>query len=91
MRREKGLPLTIMGLREIVDRYLAAAGAYGKVIPISALRLPRAEAEKTFNVLDEDYNISRFIHFVCAAGADYSINGFPQSHISIDSDIQSIL
>ncbi|HXU48823.1 MAG TPA: hypothetical protein VN727_07230 [Candidatus Binatia bacterium] len=91
LHQGKGLTLTIMGLREIVDRYLAAAGGYSKVIPISALKLPRAEAEKVFNALDEDYNISRYIHFVCAAGADYSINGFPQSHISIDSDIQSIL
>jgi len=81
----------MLGLREIVDRYLAVAGGYGKVVPISALKLPHAEAEKAFDALDEDYNISRFIHFVCAAGADYSINGFPQSHISIDSDIQSIL
>jgi hypothetical protein len=80
-----------MDLRDIVDRYLAASGGYGKVVAISALMLPRTEAEKTFNALDEDYNISRYIHFVCAAGADYSINGFPQSHISIDSDIQSIL
>ena len=80
-----------MSLREIVERYLGVAGGYGKVVPISALGLSRAEAEKTFDMLDEDYNISRFIHFMCAAGADYSINGFPQSHLSIDSDIQSIL
>lgn len=80
-----------MSLREIIERYLSVAGDYGKVIPISALGLSRADAEKTFGVLDEDYHISRFIHFICAAGADYSINGFPQSHLSIDSDIQSIL
>lgn len=80
-----------MSLREIVERYLNVAGGYGKVIPISALGLTRAEAEKSFDILDEDYNISRFIHFMCAAGADYSINGFPQSHLSIDPDIQSIL
>jgi len=80
-----------MSLREIIERYLSVAGGYGKVIPISALGLSRAEAEKAFGVLDEDYNISRFIRFVCAAGADYSINGFPQSHLSIDSDIQTIL
>ncbi|HTZ75791.1 MAG TPA: hypothetical protein VMB47_17880 [Candidatus Aquilonibacter sp.] len=80
-----------MSLREIVDRYLAAAGAYGKVVPLSALGLSRGEAESTFNALDEDYNISRYFHFVCAAGADYRINGFPQSHVSIDSEIKSIL
>jgi hypothetical protein len=80
-----------MTLREIVDKYLAAAGTYGKTVPLSALGLSRTEAEKAFSVLDEDYNISRFFHFQCAAGANFTINGFPQSHVSIDGEIQSIL
>lgn len=80
-----------MSLREIVERYLAVAGGYGRVVPISALGLSRAEAEKAFSPLDEDYHISRYFHFQCAAGANYSINGFPQSHLSIDSGVQSIL
>jgi len=80
-----------MSLREIVDKYLAAAGGYGKTIPISALGLGRRDAEIVFSALDEDYNISRYFHFQCAAGANYEINGFPQSHVSIDSEVQSIL
>jgi hypothetical protein len=80
-----------MTLREIVEKYLAASGGYGKTVPLSALSLSRKEAEKAFSILDEDYNISRYFHFQCAAGADYNINGFPQSHLSIDSEIQSIL
>jgi hypothetical protein len=80
-----------MTLREIVDKYLAAAGSYGKTIPISALGIDRRNAEKAFSVLDEDYNISRYFHFQCAAGANYEINGFPQSHVSIDPEVQSIL
>ena len=80
-----------MTLREVVDKYLAAAGGYGKTVPLSALGLSRAEAEKTFDALDEDYNISRFFHFQCAAGANFTINGFPQSHLSIDAEVQSIL
>jgi hypothetical protein len=80
-----------MTLREIVDKYLAASGGYGKTVPLSALGLSRAEAEKVFDALDEDYNISRFFHFQCAAGANYTINGFPQSHLSIDAQVQSIL
>ena len=80
-----------MTLREIVDKYLAAAGGYGKTVPISALGLSRAEAEKTFDALDEDYNISRFFHFQCAVGANFTINRFPQSHLSIDTEVQSIL
>jgi hypothetical protein len=78
-------------LREVVEKYLAVSGGYGKVVSLSALGLSRADAEKAFNALDEDYNISRFFHFQCAAGANYTINGFPQTHLSIDSDIQSIL
>jgi hypothetical protein len=80
-----------MTLKQIVDRYLEAAGGYGKTVPLSALGLSRNEAEQAFGVLDEDYNISRFFHFQCAAGANYRINGFPQSHVSIDADVQSIL
>lgn len=80
-----------MSLKDIVDRYLAAAGGYGKVVPLSALGLSRGDAEKVFGVLDEDYHISRYFHFVCAAGANYTINGFPQSHLSIDAEVQSIL
>jgi hypothetical protein len=80
-----------MTLREIVDKYLAAAGGYGKTVPLSALGLSRGDAEKAFGFLDEDYHISRYFHFQCAAGANYNINGFPQSHISIDSEIQTIL
>jgi hypothetical protein len=47
--------------------------------------------ESVFSAFDEDYHISRFFHFQCAAGAGYKINGFPQSHVSIDADIQAIL
>jgi hypothetical protein len=80
-----------MNLREIVEKYLAASGGYGKTVSLSSLGLSRADAEKAFDVLDEDYNISRYFHFQCAAGANFTINGFPQTHLSIDSEIQSIL
>ncbi len=39
----------------------------------------------------EDYHISRYFHFECASGANFQINGFPQTHVSIDAEIQSIL
>ena len=80
-----------MTLREIVERYLGVAGSYGKAVPLSALGLSRADAERAFSILYEDYHISRYFHFQCAAGSDYTISGFPQTHISIDSEIQSIL
>jgi hypothetical protein len=80
-----------MSLRELVEKYLAAAGGYGKTVSIAALGLSREETEKVFDILDEDYHISRFFHFSNAVGASYQINGFPQTHISIDAEIQAIL
>jgi hypothetical protein len=88
-----------MGLEEVVRKYLASAGGYGKSVPLSSLGLSKEEIEDVFGAFDEDYHISRFFHFACAAGANsqansqagYQINGFPQTHISIDSEVQSIL
>jgi len=80
-----------MTLREAVDKYLSVAGSYGEPVALSSLGLSREEIETTFGPLDEDYHISRFIHFQCAAGANFSINGFPQTHVSIDQGIQSAL
>jgi len=80
-----------MTLSEVIDKYLAVAGGYGKPVPLSSLGLSREELERTFGQLDEDYHISRFIHFQCAAGANFAINGFPQTHVSIDQEIQSAL
>jgi hypothetical protein len=80
-----------MGLSEIVQKYLAVAGAYGRPVALADLGLPHKEIEDAFGALDEDYHISRFFHFSCSAGANFQINGFPQSHIAIDSEIQSIL
>lgn len=80
-----------ISLRELVEKYLAAAGGYGNSVALVSLGLPREETERVFDVLDEDYHISRFFHFSNAVGASYTINGFPQTHISIDSEIQTIL
>jgi hypothetical protein len=80
-----------MSLRELVEKYLAAAGGYGKSLSIAALGLSREQTEQVFDILDEDYHISRFFHFSNAVGASYQINGFPQTHISIDAEIQAIL
>ena len=84
-----------MNLRNVIDKYLAAAGGYGKSVPIESLGLSHQETERIFDMLDEDYHISRFLHFACAAGAafpvTYRINGFPQTHVSIDAEVQSVL
>jgi hypothetical protein len=82
-------------LADIVQKYLAAAGAYGQQAPLAALGLSKQELEDTFGVFDEDYHISRFFHFTREGEASspiaYQINGFPQTHVSIDADVQSIL
>jgi hypothetical protein len=83
-------------LPEIVKKYLAAAGGYGESVAIAKLEIPREELQRSFDFLDEDYHINRFFHFDNLPDADDStanieINGFPQTHIAIDPDIQSIL
>jgi len=80
-----------MVLRELVEKYLAAGGGYGRPVALSGIGLSREETERVFSLYDEDYNISRFLHFQSAAGANYEINGFPQTHVSIDAEIQNIL
>jgi hypothetical protein len=80
-----------LNLREAIQRYLAVSGGYGRPAALSALGLTAQQIEKIFGALDEDYHISRFLHFQCAAGANFNINGFPQTHVSIDSEIQSAL
>lgn len=80
-----------MHLREIVEKYLALAGGFGKPAPLGGFGLAREQTERTFSIFDEDYHISRFFHFSEAAGPSYRINGFAQTHVSIDSEIQSIL
>ena len=80
-----------MQLREVVEKYLAAAGGYGKSVALSGLGFSRAEVEQVFSVYDEDYHISRFFHFRKESGESYSINGFHQTHVTIDAEIQSIL
>ena len=82
---------TAMNLREVVEKYRAAAGDYGRTVALSSLGLAAEEIESVFSLFDEDYHISRYFHFQCAAGAHYEINGFPQTHVSIDAEIQTIL
>ena len=84
-----------MRLPEVVKKYLVAAGGYGKFVSIASMGIPREETEGVFDFLDEDYQISRFFHFrnaaAAAGAAAVVINGFQQTHISIDPEIQAIL
>jgi hypothetical protein len=80
-----------MTLREAIDKYLAAAGGYGQSVALAALGAPHEETEHSFSLFDEDYHISRFLHMHNDSGEKFQINGFPQTHISIDAEIQEIL
>ncbi len=81
----------MLSLSEVVNRYLAAAGKFGEPVALSAFQLSPAETQVLFNVLDEDYHLSRFLHFSQVAGESYLISGAPVTHLSIDSGIQSML
>jgi hypothetical protein len=80
-----------MTLKEIGEKYLAIAGGFAFLGPLADFGLERSEVERTFGALDEDYHISRFFHFRQVSGPAYKINGFEQTHISIDEEIQTIL
>jgi len=81
----------MMSLREMVDRYLGVSRNFGEAVALSAFGLGQTETERLFSDYEEDYHISRFLHFSQNAGAEFSINGFPATHVSIDGEIQSIL
>src|SRR5437588_12946365 len=84
-------------LRDVIDKYRQLAGGFGCPLPLAAFGLSTEETERVFGIFDEDYHISRFFHFTYEpAAADgssrsYHINGFPQSHVALDADIESIL
>lgn len=83
-------------LRDAVQKYRQLAGDFGRPLELAAFGLTPEETERLFGIFDEDYHISRFFHFSLqsAAGASarsYRINGFPQSHVALDAEIESIL
>jgi hypothetical protein len=80
-----------MTLSQIVEKYLAIAGGFTFLAPLADFGMQRSEVERVFSALDEDYHISRYFHFSQVSGPAYKINGFEQTHISIDEEIQSVL
>jgi hypothetical protein len=83
--------IRMMNLRELVKRYVELAGKFGVPIALSSFSLSAAETERLFSGYDEDYLISRFLHFSEAEGTRFSIDGIPATHISIDAEIETIL
>jgi hypothetical protein len=86
-----------MTLRELVENYRKLAGAFGRIVPLASFGLSPDETSRQFSIFDEDYHISRFLHFTLATAVaktdsqTYPINGFAQSHVSIDAEIESLL
>jgi hypothetical protein len=80
-----------MNLREVVEKYLAIAGGYGRIVALAGFGLDRAQTERVFAALDEDYHISRYFHFSGVSGTSYTINGFDHTHVSIDAGIKEVL
>jgi len=78
-------------LRELVERYLALAGEFGKTIPLSQFALSHDETARVFASFDEDYHISRYLHFSNREGSTYLIGGEEVTHFSIDASIKGIL
>ena len=81
----------VMSLQQLVANYRTLAGDFGKPVALSAFALTTAETERLFSSYDEDYHISRFFDFSESGGEQYSINGIPATHLSIDAEIQTIL
>jgi hypothetical protein len=78
-------------LKQMVDRYNSVVAKFGDETPLASFGLQPQETETLFNVMDEDYHISRFLHFSKREGTSYLISGSEATHVSIDPAIQSIL
>jgi hypothetical protein len=86
-----------MTLKDVVQKYRALAGGFGRPVALASFGLKREEIARLFGVFDEDYHISRFFHFTLDPAVEkhpdqmYPINGFAQSHVSLDAEIETIL
>jgi hypothetical protein len=81
----------IMPLRQLVEQYLRLAKVFGTPVALRSFGLTAPEIEEVFSSYNEDYHISRFFHFSKQDGTVYPIDNEPVTHISIDSEINSIL
>jgi len=81
----------MMTLKEVVDRYAALAAEPSGPVALSRFGLSTEETQNLFSSLDEDYHISRFLHFSRAEGQSYAISGETVTHVAIDPSIRSFL
>jgi hypothetical protein len=78
-------------LREMVERYLALSGGFGRPLALSEFPLNEEQVVRLFSSFDEDYHISRFFHFSKSNARNYLIGGENVSNVSIDQAIEEIL
>ena len=81
----------MIGLKDVVERYAALAGEFGRAVALSEFGYGIKETQKLFSSLDEDYHISRFLHFSRASGEIHTIGGEEVTHIAIDPEVNSLL
>jgi hypothetical protein len=81
----------MMTLREVVERYATLAKSFGDPVALSAFGLGAEETKNLFASFDEDYHISRFLHFCRDEGQTYLISREKVTHVAIDPAIYSIL
>jgi len=83
----------MMPLGDLVARYRSLAGGrLGIPVALEAFALSHNETERIFSAYDEDYHISRYIHFSDSGGAAaFLIDGERATHVAIDAEIESIL
>ena len=81
----------MLSLKEVLDRYNSHAQKSGDPVPLSAFGLSPEETSRLFTALDEDYHISRFLHYSCGSGERYAIAGETASHVALDPAIASLL
>jgi hypothetical protein len=81
----------MLSLNQLVAQYATLAGEFGDPVALSAFRLNEAETQNVFSALDEDYHISRFLHFSSVEGQTFTINGEVATHVAIDPAISSLL
>jgi hypothetical protein len=81
----------MMTLKTMVERYNSLAGRPGIPVPLEGFGLEPAETEKLFSALDEDYHISRHLHFSKGEGRAYRVSGEDVTHVAIDGAVASLL
>lgn len=81
----------MLTLKEVVDRYASLAKSFGEPVALSAFQIAPEETSRLFTALDEDYHISRFLHFSHRAGQSYLIDGEAATHVAIDAGVSSVL